>query len=727
MNPPEIPTPATPLGRHHGTISLNQKGFGFLRAVPNTPGAPVIADAFVPAIAARQFLPGDLVAYDVERTSRGMLQATSLQLMSRNSQVFLGTVRRIKQAWVLDADETLFVSLLIEDSVTQGLHVDDLEDLDPGDVVAVRTAAIAVDPDSRTLPPAASSVVPAELIRILGSRSRPRFDQDYALAKHGFSEPFPAALAVLAGIPAAALGMAGQAQVSREETLPEGCADLRNLPLVTVDGASTQDFDDAIWGTVTEKGASVVVAIADVSRFVQPGTALDAEAFHRGTSVYLPGKTVPMLPSALSNGTCSLVPGEDRFVVACALELDRDGNLLTYTFNRGLMRSAARLTYDQVFAEMQRPGSSVPSPLAGVVAGLAAVHGILAKNRELRGVLDFNDREPSLVIEADAAGHEVYQIAWEERNDAHKLVEEFMLLANQAAAKQLRVLGQGLFRHQAPPDAVRWAKVVTWGARNGIAIPAEPSLHAAAEILEAHKDSEAYGVLEQRIRGAFSSASYSQALSSHFSLGYASYAHFTSPIRRYADLVTHRILLGEHVADLDRVAAQCSERSRASQLAERYVWDHIMKAVMTRDVPRGTPMPGRVVLVMRRGIRVSLDDWKVAVFVAAEDLTARGFVFDEDAEVWRGPGRLEPGSALLVKWSGIEKRPGRLEVDAEFVQIVSATRRANTAGPVVASAASALSTTAAPVSPPVPVAAATAPPASIKRLTALARRFSRAA
>ncbi|MFZ2004290.1 MAG: RNB domain-containing ribonuclease, partial [Stellaceae bacterium] len=330
-----------------------------------------------------------------------------------------------------------------------------------------------------------------------------------------------------------------------------GRTDLRGLDLVTIDGSDARDFDDAVWAEPDPDprnpgGWHLVVAIADVAHYVAPGSALDREARERGNSVYFPDRVVPMLPEVLSNGLCSLKPKEDRACLAAHLWIDRDGRKLRHAFERAIMRSAARLTYEQVQAAHDGNGKL---SLANI--RLDALYGAFAtldRARNARGALALDLVEYRVVL--DAEGLPV-GIEPRRRLDSHKLIEEFMILANVAAAEELEARRRpSLYRiHDAPApdrlDALRVAltdiNISGLGLAKGQVIRPELFNRVLAKVVGRPEAA----VVNDLVLRAQAQAAYSPGNIGHFGLALPRYAHFTSPIRRYADLLVHRALLGE--------------------------------------------------------------------------------------------------------------------------------------------------------------------------------------
>lgn len=599
--------------RIEGIISANERGFGFV----TTDDAEGF---FVPPQLMRKVVPGDRVSAAIVPSPRkpGQFQAADLRIVERKPSVWQGTVRFERGVQLLVPDQPCFMPIEV-----QGL------DFIPANcVISVRTAAIDIKAAS----------LRTRLERVLGERTRPGFDADYALAQYDFPEHFDSRT----------LREAQALETTPTAAELRGRVDLRNVPLVTIDGESTKDFDDAVFGeSLGDGGARILVAIADVTHYVKPGSALNKTAVERGTSVYLPGKTVPMLPENLSNGVCSLVPNEDRLAVVAELELDSQARVVKSKVYRAVMRSAARLTYNQVQAWMDGTGAFKDNVEKSLLT-LQRIFEQLQDARSKRGKLEFEDKEAKYSVCADGE----FKLSFEQRTDAHKLVEELMLLANSAVALRLREKGNGLFRHQAAPEQEDWVELKDWAVAHGLKLEGdEPSMLAMVDLIEQGDKSGQRLKTELAVRGVMQRAVYRQLVSSHYSLGYQAYTHFTSPIRRLSDLLVHRLLLDEELGDTQEVlAAQCSKRSTDSMFAERHVWDRLKKRLVTRDVEQGAGMKAHVVSSSNRGMRVVLQDWMCSALIESDVLQAYGLEFNSETRLWANGEIWEPGHELLVNW-----------------------------------------------------------------------------
>lgn len=392
--------------------------------------------------------------------------------------------------------------------------------------------------------------------------------------------------------------------------------DLRSIPLVTIDGEDARDFDDAVFAEKDGDDWHLIVAIADVSHYVRTGMSLDREAYKRGNSTYFPDRVLPMLPEKLSNDMCSLRPKEDRACLAVHMTIDAQGNLKKYKFVRGLMKSVARLTYDQVQNAIDGKTDATTETLVdAVIKPLYAAYKILDAARERRGALDLDMKERKVVV--DAKGN-MTGVMLRPRYDSHKLIEEFMILANVAAAMALEAKqAPCIYRiHDVPSnekiDSAR-AFLEGFGLNLAKGQVVKPALFN--NILNKVKGLEHSSLVSQIILRSQSQAVYSPDNVGHFGLALQKYAHFTSPIRRYADLVVHRSLiraynLGEGGLDdgesrrLHEVAEHISKTERTSMEAERSSVDRFTAAFLSTR--KGEVFAGRISGVTRFGLFVTL-------------------------------------------------------------------------------------------------------------------------
>ena len=473
----------------------------------------------------------------------------------------------------------------------------------------------------------------ARIVEIIGHIDDPKSISLIAIHENGLSNKFPdAVLKETEGLKVPPLG-------KRQ--------DLRDLPLVTIDGADARDFDDAVFAEEDKSpknkgGYHLIVAIADVSYYVRPESALDQEAYVRGNSTYFPDRVVPMLPEALSNDLCSLRPDEERASMAMHLWIDNEGQLIKYKPVRALIKSSARLTYEQVQAAKDgNPDEQTEPLMEAVIEPLYAAYNILDKAREKRGALDLDLPERQILINDDG---EMTGVTKRVRLDAHKLIEEFMVLTNVAAARALEdKKATCIYRiHDKPAaerlDSVREfiegfdlnfpkGQVVKPGTLNGL-------LNQAKD-----RDDGIPHLVSQIVLRSQSQAVYSKDNNGHFGLALTHYAHFTSPIRRYADLIVHRSMIRAYgfgddgvsdgeIARAAEIADHISTTERKSMVAERSAVDRFTASYLSDKV--GAEFTGRISGVTRFGIFVTLDENGADGIIPVRSLNDDYYIHDEE-------------------------------------------------------------------------------------------------
>jgi ribonuclease R len=435
-----------------------------------------------------------------------------------------------------------------------------------------------------------------------------------------------------------------EADAAKPVTL-EGRTDLRIIPLITIDGADARDFDDAVFAEPAGEGWHLIVAIADVSHYVKPGSALDKTAYERGNSVYFPDRVVPMLPEALSNELCSLKPHVDRACMAAHLWLDKAGELTKWEFVRGVMRSHARLTYEQAQAAVDGKPDDITRPLIdSVLKPLYDAFRILLHARGKRGTLELDLPERKVEIKDG----KVSAIKVRDRLDSHKLIEEFMITANVAAAAQLE--GKGgvcLYRVHDKPSELKLEGLRDFLDSIGISLVPPKQMHSRflTQILENSAGGPHAQVVNEMMLRSQSQALYSPENIGHFGLALAKYAHFTSPIRRYADLVVHRGLirackLGDdglterEIEKLDDIADHISNTERRAAGAERDATDRFITLYMSDRV--GATFAGRISGVARFGLFARLDETGADGIIPINTLPEDYYFHDEKQQALIG-------------------------------------------------------------------------------------------
>ena len=495
---------------------------------------------------------------------------------------------------------------------------------DDGDLVVVEV-----------LPARRQGLPKARIVENIGAGDAPGAISRIAIHRAGIPDRFPDAVTDAANAAA---------------PMPLGDrTDLRDLPLVTIDGADAGDFDDAVFAEPdttrsTDGGWHLVVTIADVAAYVTTGGELDREAYRRGNSVYFPDRVVPMLPEALSKGLCSLRPDEDRACMAADIWIGPKGDLRSFQFRRGLMRSVARLTYEEVQAARDS-GQDIVAP--GHLGNLYGAFDALASARRDRGALDLELPERRVVLGDDRRVSDIVPV---HRLDSHRLIEEFMIVANVAAARELQKRGQPvMFRvHDEPSlEKIEDLREALAGfgikiTKVGVSRPADFN-HVLADVKgEAHET-----VVNELILRAQMQAAYEPENLGHFGLGLRDYAHFTSPIRRYADLLVHRALIRglglgeggleqEQAERFEDIGVHISKMERRAVSAERDANDRYTAAFLAGHV--GETFSGTIRGVTRAGLFVAIDDKGAEGFVPASRLPGGRPRFDARTQTIESPG-----------------------------------------------------------------------------------------
>jgi ribonuclease R len=442
--------------------------------------------------------------------------------------------------------------------------------------------------------------------------------------------------------PAAALA---EAQAAKPAKLADR-EDWRDLALITIDPADAKDHDDAVHAArdtdpKNPGGFTISVAIADVAHYVRPGFALDREALLRGNSVYFPDRVVPMLPECISNDLCSLRPGENRPALAVRIVVGADGRKRSHSFHRVLMRSVAKLSYVQAQAAIDGwPDDTTGPLLASVLEPLYAAYRSLKRGRDERAPLDLDLPERKIVL---TAHNTVDRVVTTERLDAHRLIEEFMILANVAAAETLeRARIPLVYRVHDEPDPERVNALREFLQSLDISLPKSGALRAAQfnRILERVKGREVEKLVNEVVLRTQAQAEYAAENYGHFGLNLRRYAHFTSPIRRYADLVVHRGLIralklgdgglpdNQDIATLAEIGAQISAAERRAMKAERETFDRLLAHFLADRI--GATFEGHISGATRAGLFVKLDDTGADGFIPARTMGADYFRYHED-------------------------------------------------------------------------------------------------
>jgi ribonuclease R len=477
----------------------------------------------------------------------------------------------------------------------------------------------------------------ARIMARLGDPSAPRAVSLIAIHQHGIPDHFP-----------------DDVVAEADNAKPAGLGnrrDLRDLPLVTIDPWDARDHDDACYVEAdpdpANKGGFIIwVAIADVAHYVTPNSALDHEARKRGNSTYFPDRVVPMLPDRLSGDLCSLHEGVERACLAVAMRIDATGDKIDQAFHRGLMKSAASLNYEEVQDAVDGQPNDKTAPLMDdVIAPLYGAYAALVKARERRQPLELDLPERQIIL--DDAG-KVSSVQFKERLDAHRLIEEFMVLANVAAAETLIAKKSSLlFRVHEEPSPEKLDALREVANASGLVLAKGQVLKTAHlnKLLAGAAGTENHELMNIATLRSMTQAYYSPENFGHFGLALRSYAHFTSPIRRYADLIVHRALVASHgwgkdglspwdVEHLPDTAKQISDTERRSMTAERDTTDRYLAAFLSDRI--GAEMGGRISGIAKFGVFVKLDETGADAMIPIRTLGREYFHYDADSQTLMG-------------------------------------------------------------------------------------------
>ena len=648
-----------------GTVTAHRDGFGFL--VPDD-GSD---DVYLPVPEMRAVLDGDRVAVRVGGGGRGGRRAgTVVEILTRSRDSLVGRYHRERDlGWVVETGRSPH-HFVVTDRDRGGAE--------PGQLVKLEIIEY----------PGPDHEARGKVVEVLGDPRDPRVLTNAAIEMFHIPSRWPERAISDARLIGAEVDAADK----------RGRTDQRDLPLVTIDGEDARDFDDAVYAEPAADGWRLVVAIADVSHYVRSGEAIDTEARRRGTSVYFPDRVVPMLPEELSNELCSLKPAVDRLCMVCDMRVDQKGNVSGSTFYRAVMHSRARLTYNAV-DQFRRgePGSGVPDAVRPVLENLYGVYASLYKARERRGALDLD--LPEIKIQLNASGG-IVGVASRRRNDAHRLIEECMIAANVEAA---RYLGKHkvttLYRVHAGPEGDRLEdlRLLFQGLGIPIADTAGSKPREINRVLKLIADRPDFPMLATAVLRSMKQAVYQPANKGHFGLALGSYAHFTSPIRRYPDLLVHRGI--GHLLDNGKPAAFAVDVPAAEQLgttasmqerradeATRYVEARCKCLFMQDQV--GATLDGVVTGVTHFGLFVMLRDLLVDGLIHVTSLPSDYYHLEPGARGLKGErtGRAyRLGDDVRVRVVRVDPDEARIDltliVEGEVSGRVQRPVRARNSGP----------------------------------------------
>ena len=588
-----------------GRVMGHPDGYGFL-----IPDDETMDDVFLSPREMTQVFNKDRVMVQVTGQDRkGKLEGKIVEVLERVNKVLVGRVTQGQGVTVVAAeDKRISQDILIPYDLDLNAKT--------GDIVEVE---ITTQPSFKSKPM-------GKVINILGNYSDSGIEIEIALRKHDLPYKFKKEV----------IQEAETFNQKVNEKDFKGRVDLRNLPLVTIDGETARDFDDAVYAEPKSKGWRLVVAIADVSNYVKEGTQLNESAFERGNSVYFPRRVIPMLPEALSNGLCSLNPNVDRLCMVCDMSFDLKGDLTDYKFYPSVMNSKARLTYtivDKILNHNDQALKEEHKNSYEDLINLQNLFKLLSNKREERGAIDFDSTETSIIFNDKGKIDYIKPIY---RNEAHRIIEECMLSANVCAANYLLDNpGDGIYRNHETPSEEKLTNLRDFLLDFGLNLGggSEPTVKDYGEILKKIANRPDSHLLQTVLLRSMQQATYSNKNRGHFGLAYSAYTHFTSPIRRYPDLMVHRAIKSHlsgkpsSIKNIEAMALHCSTTERTADDATRDV-ESWLKCYFMQDKV-GQSFWGTVAGVTGFGLFIELDDIYIEGLLHVTELGNDYFTFDK--------------------------------------------------------------------------------------------------
>lgn len=630
-----------------GKVQGHPDGFGFL--IPDNGGD----DLFLSPKEMTQVLHGDRVMVrPAGFDRRGRPEGKIVEVLEHTNTRLVGRIIREQgMSIVVPEDKRVNQDILIP------YHLD--MDAKEGQVVMVE---LTMQPNNHAKPM-------GKVVEILGNYADSGMEIEIALRKHQLPYEFsPAAVSQAEKYPRLV-----------QEADWKGRVDLRELALITIDGETARDFDDAVYAEPQGKGWRLVVAIADVSFYVKPGDALDKDAYDRGNSVYFPRRVIPMLPEALSNGLCSLNPDVERLCMVCDMQIDALGVVKRYEFYPSVMRSKARMTYTKVFEMISQPDGDVAKEYAWLmphVQHLYTLYKVMLKSREKRGAIEFDSSETLMIFNDNGKIDRIEAVV---RNEAHRLIEECMLAANVCASDFLKEHEHpALYRIHEGPTPEKLEALRTFMGEFGFGVGGGDTPHAKdyGKLLTAIKGRPDEQLLQTVLLRSMQQAVYSPDNIGHFGLAYESYTHFTSPIRRYPDLLIHRAIKAvinnsKYTAgDWHVLGQHCSMTERRADDATRDVnaW---LKCYYMQD-KIGEVFDGTVAGVTSFGLFVALDGIYVEGLLHVTELGNDYFNYDKARHEMAGERtgvRYRLGDRLRVKVSRVDLETSKIDFVLEAAEV----------------------------------------------------------
>jgi ribonuclease R len=630
-----------------GRVIGHKDGFGFV--VPDEGGD----DLFLNARQMRTVFHGDKVLVRVSGLDhRGRAEAIVVEVLEHNTQQLVGRYfSESGTSFVEPSNQRIAQEIFIP--------IEDNGAATHGQMVVV---ALTGQPTSHTR-------AIGKITEVLGDHMAPGMEIDVAIRNHDLPYIWPDV--VIEESERFAATVPADAITNR--------VDLRALPFVTIDGEDAKDFDDAVYCAPQAEGWVLYVAIADVGHYVRPRSALDVEAYNRGNSVYFPERVIPMLPETLSNGLCSLKPEVDRLTMVCEMAISASGKITRYQFHEAVIHSHARLTYNNVYAMIEKGDVELQErykKLVPELQNLFAIYRILHKARQQRGSIDFDLPETKIVF---GEGRKIERIVPLQRNDAHRLIEECMLCANICAAEFLMKHDVAtLFRVHEGPGEEKLQDLHKFLGEMGLQLSggAKPKPKDYAQLLTAISERPDAHLIQTVLLRSLSQAVYSPENKGHFGLAFEAYAHFTSPIRRYPDLVVHRHIRkvlqndykqnAESLAFLEKEGEHCSITERRADDATREVMDWLKCEFMLNKV--GEDFDGVITSVTGFGLFVELKDIFVEGLVHISTLPNDYYQFDPTKQAMLG----ERTGRRFRLGDPVQVRVARVDLDQRQIDFVLA-------------------------------------------------------
>jgi ribonuclease R len=633
-----------------GRVHAHPDGYGFL--ILEDKGSE---DLYLSRREMRRVMHGDRVMVRVDRKQRGGIEAHVVQILERAQKKLIGTYNEFGGKGYLIPMDPRIAAIALRQTGTKP---------EKGKVIAAEISRYGT----------AMSGPEGELVQVMGDPDDPEVQAQSIVFRYGLPTGFPGP--VLREIASGAFSIGDQEIAAR--------TDLRNLPIVTIDGEQARDFDDAVFVRKTNGHYELLVSIADVAHYVEPASTLDQEAYSRGTSVYFPDRAIPMLPEALSNGICSLNPNEDRLTKTVALEINGRGEVVGSRFFDSVILSQERMTYTavrRILVDRDRECLERYRDLVDQFKLMEELALLLYASRKARGNLDFDLPEAEIILDIQGMPENIVRA---ERNIAHRIIEEFMIAANEAVARHLKQQDFPLlYRVHEGPDEDALESIAPFLLSLGYRLPLKREKITPLEmqqLLEACRGKPEEKVINHVLLRAMKQAHYQPENIGHFGLASTCYTHFTSPIRRYPDLIVHRMLdrtmhgikvkpseRDDLMAYLVEAGKHTSERERNAMDAEREMVD--LKKAQFMMNKMGEEFSGVITSLANFGFFVELDAYFVEGLVRLATLTDDDYHYYEKEYVIKGTrhGRkFRLGDAVRVKVVRINSF--RSEIDFELVQ-----------------------------------------------------------